>query len=141
MNDENITYPEKKTMDTSHVTRTVDTDGFIRSEPSPATIYADERDPNAGGASHSYRMVGADGTIYAEITYQHGPRNEPGSTAGIIDIHVLAVVRDRMRAFQAGPFACRENALALTAIEEAMMWLSRRADERAHRGVLGKNAQ
>lgn len=121
----------------------VNTDGFIRSEPVPVVIYADERDPNAGGASHRYTLGerGGNEAVFATIDYQHGPRNEPGSTPGVIDIHVLAVVRDRMRAFQAGPFACRENALALTAIEEAMMWLSRRADERAHRGVLGKNTQ
>ena len=50
---------------------------------------------------------------------------------------LLEIVRDRLRAFQAGPYSCRENACALTHIEEALMWLNRRAEDRAERNVLG----
>jgi hypothetical protein len=53
---------------------------------------------------------------------------------------LLAIVIDRLRSFQAGPFACRENALALTKIEEAMHWLNHRTSERKNRGVEGTNA-
>ena len=42
-----------------------------------------------------------------------------------------------MQRFQAGPYACRENAEALTHIEEALMWLNKRVEDRAQRGVLG----
>jgi len=42
-----------------------------------------------------------------------------------------------LRSFQAGPYACRENALALTKIEEAMHWLNHRTAERQARGVEG----
>jgi hypothetical protein len=39
----------------------------------------------------------------------------------------------------AGPYACRENAIALTHIEEALMWLQRRTVARIKRGVEGTN--
>ena len=50
---------------------------------------------------------------------------------------VNAIVADRLRSFQAGPFSCRENALALTKIEEAMHWLHSRTLARMQRGVEG----
>ena len=36
-------------------------------------------------------------------------------------------------------FASRENAIALTHIEEALMWLNRRVEDRIERNVLGTN--
>lgn len=111
-------------------------------------IYAD--DPGPAGASHRYVVtvdhkrgesdVGTSCEQVANIQYQRGPRNEPDSTPGVLDSVLLAIVADRMRAFNAGPFGCRENALVLTKVEEALHWLKHRADERARRGVLGKNA-
>lgn len=56
---------------------------------------------------------------------------------GVLDGDLLEIVRDRLRAFQSGPYSCRENACALTHIEEALMWLSRRAEDRVARNVLG----
>ena len=41
--------------------------------------------------------------------------------------------------FQSGEFATRENACALTHIEEALMWLNKRVENRIERNVLGKN--
>lgn len=41
--------------------------------------------------------------------------------------------------FQAGPFSSRENACALTHIEEALMWMNRRVEDRIERNVLGRN--
>ncbi len=97
--------------------------------------------PGSGGASHRYVATvpsphGSD--VVADIVFQHGPRNEPGSTPGITDAVLLAIVVDRLKAFQAGPFPSREGALVLTKVQEALHWLRHRADERAARGVLGK---
>jgi hypothetical protein len=102
-------------------------------------IEADE--PGAGGASHRYVVTAEDGTIVATIQYQAGPRHETGSTPGVIDSVLLAIVADRMEKFNEGPYRCRENSLVLTKVEEALHWLKHRADERARRGVLGKNAK
>ena len=107
--------------------------------------WADERDPNAGGASHKYEvrhyppLAGGAYYTYAELSFQHGPRNVAGSTVGCLDDHVLAIEIDRMRAFQDGPFACDANAEALNHLEAAQRILRERAEERRARGVLGKN--
>lgn len=92
--------------------------------------------PGPGGASHWYEFYNGEHSA-GFVQFQKGPRNEPGSTPGVIENAVLAVVVDRLAAFQAGEFACRENALALTKIQEAMHWIRHRADDRAQRGTLG----
>jgi hypothetical protein len=71
-----------------------------------------------------------------EIHFQEGPIAEVG-TNGLTHESLLAIVIDRLQAFQKGPFACRENALALTKIEEAMHWLHHRTAARVARGVEG----
>lgn len=58
-----------------------------------------------------------------------------GAAEGIVNL--LEIVRDRLTAFNKGEFATRENACAITHIEEALMWMAKRADDRAERGVLG----
>ena len=100
-------------------------------------------EPGPGGAYHDYVVVMPFGSQDNEksfnvgISFQKGPRNVPSSRHGILDQDLLEIVRDRLRAFQSGEFACRENALALTHIEEALMWMNLRAEDRAERGVLG----
>ncbi len=101
---------------------------------------ADE--PGAGGACHKYvvrqdKFCPHEEVVVAEIQFQHGPRGEEGSTRGVLDTDLLEIVRDRLKAFQQGEFATRENACALTHIEEALMWMNKRVEDRAERGVLG----
>ena len=50
---------------------------------------------------------------------------------------LLAMVLCRLEHFQKSEFSCRENAVAITKIEEALMWLRKRTDDREARGVLG----
>ena len=57
----------------------------------------------------------------------------------IIYIDLLEIVRDRLKAFQAGDFATEYNAQALVHVEEALMWLNRRVEDRIERQVLGTN--
>ena len=99
--------------------------------------------PGAGGANHHYRISGykpenGGQSIPAEtlIAFQNGPIGEAGVN-GVTQEVLLAIVADRLRSFQAGPYACRENALALTKIEEAQMWLQSRTRARVARGVEG----
>lgn len=101
-------------------------------------IESDERDPNAGNGSHAYFAV-LDAETVARIQFQHGPRHVEGSTPGMTSTALLAVLIDHIQGFQGGPYACRENAIALTHLETAMLWMRKRADDRARRGVLGKN--
>jgi hypothetical protein len=48
---------------------------------------------------------------------------------------------DRLQSFQSGDFACRENALALTKLEEALHWLDHRTKDRQRRGVEGTSKE
>ncbi|WP_423063379.1 DUF7681 family protein, partial [Clostridium botulinum] len=62
---------------------------------------------------------------------------EEGSVPGVANEDLLEIVRHRLQCFQAGPYSSRENACALTHIEEALMWLNRRVEDRIERNVLG----
>lgn len=70
------------------------------------------------------------------LKFQNGTLPETGVN-GITQEVLLAIVIDRLQGFQAGPFACRENALALTKLQEAMHWLYHRTIDRETRGVEG----
>ena len=94
-------------------------------------------EPGPGGANHSYMITTPNEDVV--IQFQCGPRKLPGSTHGVIDSDLLEIVRDRLTAFQAGDFASEYNAQALTHVEEALMWLNRRVEDRIERQVLGTN--
>ncbi len=98
-------------------------------------------EPGAGGANHEYAITGytVGGVVgRAIISFQNGPIAEAGVN-GLTQEALIAICCDRLRSFQAGPFACRDNAVALTKLEEAQMWLQRRTLERMRRGIEGTN--
>ena len=109
-------------------------------------------EPGPGGACHLYEVVKLntgriceeDGTFRTRpenmlltVQMQEGPRNSLDAIHGVLDTDLLEIVRDRLTAFQAGPYACRENACALTHIVEALLWMNKRVEDRITRGVLG----
>ena len=105
-------------------------------------------EPGSGGASHHYGIFGwhskgnpsvtpgLDDETKCTVLFQNGPIAESGVN-GISNEALLAVVEDRLKSFQAGPYSCRENALALTHLQEALHWLHHRTRERVQRGVEG----
>ena len=78
------------------------------------------------------------------IAWQRGPlgrppnRKEPNG-AFVEDVIMAAV--DRIQFYQKSPFACRENALALNKLQEALHWLEERTKGREERGVEGTYEQ
>jgi hypothetical protein len=97
----------------------------------------DETGP--GNANHKYRAEWdtGDGYMGAQgIDLQKGAIKEVGRN-GITDEVLLAIVVDRLRGFQAGQFSCRENALAITNIEQGLHWMNARTKDRMSRGVEG----
>ncbi len=102
-------------------------------------------EPGQGNANHKYRVVSAQppngelGTL-GEVKFQDGPIKETGVN-GVMNEDLIAIVIDRMRGFQSGDYACRDNALALTKLEEALMWLRNRTNERERRGVEGTHTK
>ena len=101
-------------------------------------------EPGQGNACHHYRIEPIvsshpQGAINpCEIKFQNGPIVECGVN-GLSNEALLAVVEDRLVGFQAGQYSCRENAVALTKLQEAMMWLQKRTRDRMARGVEGTN--
>ncbi len=113
--------------------------------------------PGPGGASHNYALFIPDKvplkegvTVHVNLSFQNGPISNPEDFNGITNEALLAVLIDRMRGFQhqrnpdgtfnfkaPGQYACRENAVALTKMEEALMWLQKRTLDRLKRGVEG----
>lgn len=98
-------------------------------------------DVGPGGAYHDYIIV-SDGFDYEElaicnVNFQKGPRMEPNSRHGVLDTDLLEIVRDRLTFFQAGPYSCQENEMALRHVEEALLWMNKRVEDRADRNVLG----
>lgn len=129
--------------------RTID-DHKVNPANDTLTIAATDT-PGAGGAQHRYVVSGFNNEANASkftvdepaselvILFQNGPIPEVGVN-GITQEVLLSIVADRLRSFQTGPFACRENALALTKIEEAQHWLQQRTLARMRRGVEGTHA-
>lgn len=99
----------------------------------------DDRDPNAGNASHIYGIQFGGPDAMVKIQFQHGPRGVATSTAGVFDDDLLAIIEDRLQGFQSGPFACVENAEALAGVQSARDALARRVAARIAKGVLGVN--
>ncbi len=106
--------------------------------------------PGSGGAHHRYEIsgfnVGSNPSedermpqCFVTILFQNGPIGEAGVN-GVTHEALLAIVADRLRCFQKGPFSTKANACALTHIEEALHWLQQRTLDRVRRGVEGTHA-
>lgn len=100
-------------------------------------VYATDLKGN-GGANHAYAIfkVGENSAM-ADIQFQNGARKLEDSIHGVLDTDLLEIVRHRLQCFQQGPFSTRENAIALTHIEEALLWMNKRVEDRIERNVLG----
>lgn len=61
-------------------------------------------------------------------------------TNGTTNEEVLKMLIDRVN-FLNAKFPCRENSLAITKLEESLMWLNRRTENRVSRGVEGKHVK
>lgn len=109
----------------------------IKSTATTSILVCDR--PGAGNANHIYEIYQKDEFDYilASLKFQDRPIENNVAT-GIMNEDLLTIVIDRLQGFQNGPFRCRENALALTKIQEALHWLEHRTKDRIDRGVEGK---
>lgn len=71
---------------------------------------------------------------FVHIQFQHGLQRENGIN-GVTVEDVIEIARQRLAHLNRAPHACRENALALTKLEEANLWLERRKQLRQQQGV------
>ena len=74
------------------------------------------------------------------IEWQNGPlgrgseRVEPN---GAFVETVIDAARQRIQFYQDSKYKCRENAIAITKLEEALLWLNKRTSDREKRNVEG----
>lgn len=125
------------------------TDHIVEGKCANLTVEAMD-EPGHGGACHLYEITGFDTSsnpsaevprgpeTRCQILFQNGPINEDGNgTNGIQHEALLAILIDRLRGFQSGPYACYENAQALAHCEKALGVMMDRTRERMNRGVEG----
>lgn len=100
-------------------------------------IYCEEEKDQAFGAPHFFEIYrtevsdggrGKEGPL-GKINFQKGPVKENGVN-GVTEVDLLNIVAERLRRFQELKYSSRENAVALTKIEEAVMWLHKRTAKR-----------
>ena len=105
--------------------------------------------PGPGGASHQYvieydnKKFGPDPESMRQqqhVNFQNGPIAESYVNGASIEAYI-AICIDRLQGFQSGEYKCRENAIALTHLEDAMHWLQHRTRQRLARGVEGTSAK
>ncbi len=78
-----------------------------------------------------------------KIQWQDGPLGRGADRAvanGAFAETVIAAVKQRIEFYQdasGGKFKCRENAMAITKLDEALLWLNKRTQERERRQVEG----
>ena len=97
-------------------------------------IYTDGNGRDVSG--HVYQ-VAIGGVPLADIRFQDGPVKENGVN-GLTNEALLAIVAHRIGVLN-DKFPCRENEVARTHVETALMWLEKQTADRLRRGVEGEN--
>ena len=103
-------------------------------------VFAKDEPDEKCKANHHYVVVSIEDqpTTVGEVQFQKGPIKVAGIN-GVMNESLIAMVIHRLQAFQSSEFKCRENALAITKLEEALFWLGSRTKVREKRGVEGTN--
>lgn len=119
------------------------TDHIVPGDSANHQLTINVRDePGQGGACHVYGIEwdspNDPDTVVSQtvIHFQNGPIKEVGVN-GVTQEALLAIVIDRLRSFQAGPFASVYNAAALSHCEYALNELQNRTRQRIARGIEG----
>lgn len=100
-------------------------------QPIVGQHHNDENGNPAGGTTHGTGIM---------INWQNGPLGRDGDRKepnGAFVEGVIAAALDRLEYYQASKFKCRENALAITKLEEALHWCQHRTAKREERAVEG----
>ena len=88
-------------------------------------------------APHHFEIKNiGNGEVVTKIDMQEGPIKENGVN-GCANEDLIAIVLTRLESFQNSEYKCRDNAVAITKLEEALMWLRRRTNKRQDAGIEG----
>ena len=100
-------------------------------------VYQNVSDADGNPAGGSFEGIGI------KIEWQNGPLGrgtERIAPNGAFVETVISAVIQRIEYYQTakdGKFKCRENAIAITKLEEALLWLDKRTRDREARQVEG----
>lgn len=89
-----------------------------------------------GNANHEYEIFGPSEVKIASISFQNGPIKEHGIN-GVSDEAILTILIDRLEGFQAGDYACEENAYTLATLRAGLDSMLERTRARVARGAEG----
>lgn len=99
-------------------------------------VYHENKEVMTNGAPHNFVVLDNNSNDIAEIHFQEGPIKEAGIN-GVANEDLLAMVLTRLEHFQETQFKCRENAVAITKLQETLMWLRKRTTDRELKGIEG----
>ena len=100
--------------------------------PRTSVLAVDDLEHNA---HHKYQITLPNQKIF-HIEFQKGPVQKVGYN-GLTNEILLAIVYDRLKAFELGDHPSPNNALALIAVKKALDALNTRTVDRVSRGVEG----
>lgn len=91
---------------------------------------------------YRYELEDFEGPYVQPLNFIHKERDLDSDTFstvsdGTTNEEVLRVLIDRLRFLNEEKIACRQNSIAITKLEEALMWLEHRTAERREREVEG----
>lgn len=102
--------------------------------------YIEHEDNCKFNAPHHFNIrSSANDKIMTSVDFQEGAIKECGIN-GVTNEDLIAMVVARLEGFQLSEFKCRENAIAITKLEETLMWLRKRTISRENRDVEGTHA-
>lgn len=87
-------------------------------------------------APHHFFVIDNEGSPVGKVDFQEGPILEAGVN-GVMNEDLIAMVICRLESFNNSDFRCRENSMAITKLEEALLWLRKRTMGRDQRGTEG----
>ena len=113
--------------------------GKVYTKPTQDGTKGDLRRGELDDGQTIYEVGDPDG-VYVHIPMQHGTLIEKGVN-GVLLEQLLFIVKDTLEDFQAGEFACEENANALSHTQKALDFLDVRARARIAQGVEGQHVK
>jgi hypothetical protein len=104
----------------------------IKNDGTEVNVFASDA-PGLGGGNSFYVVTkGEPESVIAQIQFASSKND------GLTNEALIAIVQDRLLAFEKGPFKCEENVRALAGLDTALHWLRQRTVARIHRGVEGR---
>lgn len=114
---------------TNKYTTVLQEEEFTNNAPHNFSVVTTDTVPDENGAGEHVELI-------QKIHFQEGPIKEAGVN-GVMNEDLIAMVICRLEHFNESDFSCRENAMAITKLEEALLWLRKRTMGREQRGVEG----